>query len=69
MKSFCIFHWKIVDQGDHFVVVETRTNDIIGGLYPENNDVDIEMLKEFMDANLHTEEEVYEWIDSNIEYY
>ena len=71
-KKFEIYHWKFFIQDNEIYVYETRYCDIIGYIMnkclkqylPQYLD-DIE--KTFIDNNM-TEEEVYNWINNQIEY-
>lgn len=69
MKTFKIYHWEFIDEGDHINVYEQREGDIIGGLYPQECSVPLIDLEEFFRENKMTEQEVYDWLTDNIEYY
>jgi len=66
-ESFNIFHWEFYqDKGDPTVYVyEKRSGDVIG--YIPNvqsvREIENDLSQDF------TEEEVYLWIDNNIEWY
>ena len=64
MKRLRILHWEFYKDGDAIMVYETRSGDTIGELSYTGT---LEDLKEELDGEL--EQDVYDFIDDNIEYY
>ena len=71
-KKFKIYHWEFFIQNNEIYVYETRDGDVIGYIMnkclPESLPKYLdEIQKTFVDNNM-SEEEVYDWIDNQIEY-
>lgn len=60
-------HWKFIDKEDHIDVYELREGDVIGGFYPPEASFTIRDIIDKVE-NMN-EEELYNFIDTYIEYY
>lgn len=74
MNEFGFFHWEFIDRLDEqddprIDVYETRTGDVIGGLYPQNIAMDLDELHDFFNENMDVEQDLYDWLEENIEWY
>ena len=60
-------HWKFFDRKDHIDVYETREGDVIGGFYPPEAPFTLkDIINEVENMD---EEELYDFIETYIEYY
>jgi hypothetical protein len=64
MDRLRVLHWEFYMDGDAIMVYETRSGDTIGELNYEGT---LEDLREELEDEL--EQDVYDFIDDNIEYY
>ena len=74
MKEFDFFHWTFIDRlndpdDSRIDVYEQRTGDIIGGLYPQYFGMDLKELQDFFNENMKEEQDLFDWIYENIEWY
>lgn len=74
MNKFDFFHWEFINRLDdkfdpRIEVIEQRNGLILGALYPQNVLMDLNELKEFFNENMKVEQNLYDWIEENIEYY
>ena len=74
MNRFDFFHWTFVDELNNrfdprIEVIEQRNGLVLGALYPQNIAMDLNELEEFFRENMIVEQDLYDWIEENIEWY
>ena len=74
MNEFDFFHWTFIDKLDEqdnprIDVYEQRSGDMIGGLYPQYFGMDLDELHDFFNENMDVEQDLYDWLEENIEWY